>query len=113
MKIIKTLFFQSLVLTSVLASFNVYAADQSICQSGANVILHDNGSLKACQLKSDYEANKIRCKNGGSASFYNNGNLESCVLYEPVTIADSKCKQDGLISFYIDGKLKSCVKPDN
>jgi hypothetical protein len=55
MKIVKTLFFQSLALTLVLASFNVYAADQSICNSGANVVLHNNGSLKACQLKNDYD----------------------------------------------------------
>jgi antitoxin component YwqK of YwqJK toxin-antitoxin module len=112
-KITKTLFFLSLVLTSVLGGFNVYAADQSICQSGANVLLHDNGSLKTCQLKDDYDTNNIRCKNGGSASFYNNGNLESCVLSESVTIEKNKCKQDGLISFYIDGKLKSCMKQDN
>ena len=94
MKIIKKLFFQSLALTLalVLADFNVYAADQSICNSGTDVVLHNNGSLKSCQLKDDYDANNIRCKNGGSVSFY---------------------KPDGLISFYIDGKLKSCMKQDN
>ena len=113
MKIIKTLFFQSLVLTSVLASFNVYAANQSICQSDANVVLHDNGLVKSCQLKDDYDANNIRCKNGGSVSFYSNGKLESCVLSADATIAESKCNADGLISFYIDGKLKSCMKQDN
>jgi antitoxin component YwqK of YwqJK toxin-antitoxin module len=113
MKIIKTLFFQSLVLTLVLASFSVYAVDQSICNSGANVVLYNNGSLKACQLKNDYDANNIRCKNDGPVSFYDNGNLESCMLSMPATITENKCKQDGLISFYIDGKLKSCVKPDN
>jgi hypothetical protein len=113
-KIIKTLFFRSLVLTLgltlVLASLNVYAADQSICNPGVNVVLHDNGSLKDCQLKSDYDANNIRCKNEGHVSFYNNGNLESCVLYESVTIGNNNCKEDGLISFYSDGKLKSCMK---
>jgi hypothetical protein len=113
MKIIKTLFFQSLLLTSVLVNFNVYAADQSICNPGANVVLHDNGSIKSCQLKDDYDANNIRCKNGSSANFYNNGNLESCVLSAGATIVESKCKADGLISFYIDGKLKSCMKQDN
>jgi hypothetical protein len=113
MKIMKTLFFQSLVLTSVLASFNVYAVDQSICNFGANVVLYNNGSLKACQLKNDYDANNIRCKNDGPVSFYDNGNLESCVLSTPATIAENKCKQDSLISFFIEGKLKSCVKPDN
>lgn len=113
MKIIKTLFFQILVITLVLVSFNVYAADQSICNSGANVILHNNGSLKACQLKDDYDANNIRCKNGGSVSFYSNGKLESCVLSAEVTIAKNKCKSDALISFFIDGELKSCMKQDN
>ena len=113
MKIIKTLFSLSLALTLVLTSFNVCAADQSICNSGSKVVLHNNGSLKACQLKNDYDANNIRCKNNGSVSFYNNGNLESCVLSAPVTIAQNKCKEDSLISFYIDGKLKSCMKQDN
>jgi len=113
MKIIKTLFFLSLALTSALVSFNVYAADQSICNSGANIVLHDNGLLKSCQLKDDYDANNIRCKNGGSLSFYSNGKLESCVLSAEATIAENKCKADGLISFYIDGKLKSCLKQDN
>jgi hypothetical protein len=113
MKIIKTLFFQSLAVTLVLASFNVCSADQSICNPGSNVVFHNNGSLKACQLKNDYYANNIRCKNDGPASFYNNGNLESCVLSTEATIGENKCKQDGLISFFIDGKLMSCVKPDN
>jgi hypothetical protein len=112
MKIIKTLFFLSLALT-LLTSFNVYAVDQSICQSGANVVLYSNGSLKACQLKDDYVANDIRCKSDGPVSFYSNGNLESCVLSMDTTVAENKCKQEGPISFYIDGKLKSCVKPDN
>jgi hypothetical protein len=113
MKIIKTLFLQILVLLSALTGFTVYAADQSICNSGTKVVLHNNGSLKACQLKNDYDANNIRCKNDATASFYDNGNLESCVLGKEATLADNKCKQDGPISFYIDGKLKSCVKPDN
>jgi antitoxin component YwqK of YwqJK toxin-antitoxin module len=117
MKIIKTLFVHSLILVSVLASIlvglNIYAADQSICNSGANVVLHDNGSLKSCQLKNDFDANNIRCKNGGLVSFYSNGKLESCVLSGEVTIAKNKCKEDGLISFYSDGKLKSCMKQDN
>jgi antitoxin component YwqK of YwqJK toxin-antitoxin module len=116
-KIIKTLFVQSLILASVLASIlvglNIYAADQSICNPGATVVLQDNGSLKSCKLKDNYDANNIRCKNGGSISFYLNGNLESCVLYADITIADSKCRADGLISFYSDGKLKSCMKQDN
>jgi len=114
MKIIDNLFFLSLalMLTLILVVFKIYAADQSICNSGANVVLHNNGSLKSCQLKDDYDANNIRCKNGGSVSFYNNGKLESCVLSAEATIAKSKCKQDGLISFYIDGKLKSCMKQD-
>ena len=115
MKIIDNLFSRSLALPLILILFvfNVYAADQSICNSGTNVVLHNNGSLKTCQLKDDYDANNIRCKNGGSVSFYSNGKLESCVLSAEVTIAESKCKADGLIYFYIDGKLKSCMKQDN
>jgi antitoxin component YwqK of YwqJK toxin-antitoxin module len=112
MKSIKILFFQSLALAIILAGFNVYAADQSICNSDAKVALHNNGSLKSCQLKDDYAANNVQCKNGRPVSFYSNGNLESCVLSSEATIAENKCKQDGLISFYINGKLKSCVKRD-
>ena len=111
MKIIKIFLFLSLALTSVLANFNVHAADQSICRPDANVVLYDNGLVKACQLKNYYDANNIRCKSDSPVSFYDNGNLESCVLYESVTIDQNKCKENGLISF--DGKLKACVKPDN
>ena len=113
MKIPIILIFLSLALASVLASFTVYAADQSICHSGATVLLYDNGSLKSCQLEQDYEANGIQCKRNNDISFYNNGNLESCVLSKPATLDMNICKGDGLVSFYIDGKLKSCVKPDN
>ena len=115
MKFIKTLFFLSLALATVLTitSLNAYAVDQSICNPGSNVAVHNNGSLKACQLKNDYDANNIRCKKDYPVSFYNSGKLESCVLSTSATIAGNKCKEDGLISFYIDGKLKSCVKPDN
>jgi len=117
MKIIKTLFVHSLILASVLASIsvglNIYAADQSICNSGANVFLHQNGSLKSCQLKDDYDANDIRCKNGATISFYSNGKLESCVLFESVTIGNNTCKADAQISFQSDGTLKSCMKKDD
>ena len=113
MKIIKTLFFLSLALTFAFVIFNVFAADQSICNPGANFVLHQNGSLKSCQLKDDYDANNIRCKNGGAISFYSNGKLESCVLSESVTIENNKCKADALISFQSDGTLKSCMKQDN
>ena len=113
MKISNIVIFLSLTLASALASFTVYAADQSICHPGANILLYDDGSLKACQLKNDYEANGIKCKSNAPVSFYNNGSLESCALATPATIGANKCKEDGLISFYIDGKLKSCVKPDN
>jgi len=112
MKLMKIVFLASLAFTFVLAGFNVYAVDQSICHSGANVLLHNNGSLKACQLKDDYLANDIRCKIDGPVSFYSNGRLESCVLSAEATLNQNKCKQDGLISFYNDGRLKSCVKPD-
>jgi hypothetical protein len=113
MKNITILFFLGLALTSLFVSFTVHAADQSICHSGSNVLLYDNGSLKACQLENDYAANGIQCKSNNSISFYSNGNLESCVLARSVTIDTNKCKEDGLISFYIDGKLKSCMKPNN
>jgi hypothetical protein len=104
----------SLALVSVLAGFNVYAADQSICHAGTNVLLYDNGSLKACQLENNYDANNIQCKSNSLVSFYDNGNLESCVLSKPAAIdMNTSCKEDGLISFYLDGKLKSCVKPGN
>ena len=111
MRAIKTVFFQGLVFTSVLVSFNVYAVDQSICNPGSNVELHNNGSLKACQLKDEFDANGIRCKVEFPVGFYRNGSLESCVLSASATIAGNKCKEDDQISFYIDGKLKSCVKP--
>ena len=113
MKIIKTLFFQILLLASVLVSFNVYAANQSICNPGTNVVLHDDGSLKSCQLKDNYDLNNITCKNDSTISFYSNGELESCVLYTDVTISNSNCKADALIYFFIDGNLKSCMKQEN
>jgi antitoxin component YwqK of YwqJK toxin-antitoxin module len=113
MKFIKTLFFQILVITSVLVSFNVYAAKQSICNPNTNVVLHDDGSLKSCQLKDNYDVNNSTCKNGGPISFYSNGELESCVLYKAVTISNSNCKADALIYFFIDGNLKSCMKQEN
>jgi hypothetical protein len=113
MKIRKILFFQILLLTSLSAGFNVFAADQSICHSSAKVSLHNDGSLQACQLKNDYDVNSIQCKGNGPVSFYNNGNIESCMLSGPTSIGMIKCKQNGTISFYMDGKLKSCVKPDN
>ena len=113
MKNIHAWFLLSLALTSALTGFTVFAADQSICHPGANVLLYDDGSLKGCPLKNDYDANNIKCKSNGPISFYSNGNLESCVLAKPTAIDTNKCKEDGLISFYIDGKLKSCVKPDN
>ena len=104
------LFFLSLAL--IVVSFDVYAVDPSICNPGVNVALHNNGSLKSCDLKDDYEANNIRC-NKGLASFYDNGALESCRLSKPTTVGENKCDQVGLIYFYPDGKLKSCMKPGN
>jgi len=102
------LFLLSLAL--VVVSFNVYAVDSSICNPGVNVVVHNNGSLKSCELKDDYDVNNIRCKKG-RASFYDNGSLESCMLATKTTIGENKCAQFGLISFYPDGKLKSCMKP--
>ena len=104
------LLFLSLAL--VVVGFNAYAVDPTICKAGVNVVLHDNGSLRSCELKDDYEANNIRC-NRGTVSFYDNGNLESCMLSKAITIGENKCDPVGPISFYPDGKLKSCMKPAN
>jgi hypothetical protein len=113
MKISKGMIYLSLALASVSAGFDAYAVDQSLCQSGSNVLLYDNGALKACQLEKDYAANEIQCKGNNQISFYSNGNLESCVLSRSATLGMNKCKENGLISFYIDGKLKGCMKPAN
>jgi hypothetical protein len=112
-KIIKASFFQSLAIAALLAGFPVYAADQAVCNSDAIVVFHKNGSVKACQLKEDYNTNDIRCKNETTITFYNNGSLESCVLSTPAAVGENKCKQSGLISFYVDGQLKSCLKPED
>jgi hypothetical protein len=112
MKIIKALLLQSLILASMIVAINVSAADQSICNPGTNVLLNDDGSLRACQLKDDYDVNNIQCKNDGQIVFYNNGNLESCVLSASITIGKNDCQADALISFYSDGNLKSCMKQD-
>jgi hypothetical protein len=113
MTITKIMFFQSLALISVLAVINVYAADRSICNDGGNVALYDDGSLKACQLKDDYDVDNISCKNYGPISFYPNGNLESCELAREVTIGGYTCQEDRLIFLYVDGKLKSCERRGN
>lgn len=113
MEIIKYLFFQGLVITFLLAGFNVFAADQSICHPGAKILLDNNGNLRSCQLKSDYDVNSIQCKGNAPVNFYNNDHLESCVLAKSTSIGMIKCQQNALISFFIDGKLKSCTKPDN
>lgn len=111
MNIIKFLFFQGLVITFLLAGFNVFAADQSICHSGTKILLYDNGSLQACQLKSNYDVNSIQCKGDAPINFYTNDSLESCVLAKSTSIGMIKCQQNGLITFFIDGNLKSCTKP--
>lgn len=113
MKITKILFFQSLVLIFLLAGFNVFAADQSICHPGAKILLYDNGSLQTCQLKNDYDVNSIQCKGDAPISFYNNDSLESCVLAKSTSIGMIKCQQNSLILFFMDGNLKSCMKPYN
>ncbi len=108
MNIIKTLFVQSLLL--VLIGFNVFAADQSICDPNTNVVLYNNGSLESCQLKDNFDINNITCKKGAIIRFYENGKLESCVLYAETTLSDTRCKPDAPVSFYINGNLKSCMK---
>jgi antitoxin component YwqK of YwqJK toxin-antitoxin module len=108
-----SIYFLSSALVSVLTGFNAYAAEQSICHADTNVLLYDNGSLKACQLEKNYDANDIPCKSNNPVSFYDNGNLELCVLSKQTDIDKNTCKEDSMISFYLDGKLKSCVKPSN
>lgn len=113
MRIIKILFFQSVVLTFLLVGFNAFAADLSICDSGAKIILYADGSLQNCLLKNDFEVNRIKCKSDAPVHFYNNGSLESCLLAKSISIGMMQCQQDGLISFFIGGNLKSCMKPGN
>lgn len=113
MKMIRNLFFHGLVLTLLLAGFNVFAANQSICHPGAKILLYNNGSLQSCQLKDDYDVNSIQCKSNRPISFYNNDSLESCVLSKSTSVGMTECRQNSLISFFMDGKLKSCTKPDN
>lgn len=113
MRIIKILCLQGLTLAFLLAGSNVFAADQSICHSGQKILLHSNGSLQACQLKSDYELNSIQCKSSAAISFYSDGSLESCLLAKSTSIGMIKCQQNGVISYFMDGNLKSCTKPDN
>ena len=105
------LFFLSLALA--VGSLNVYAVDPSICDSGRNMAFHNNGALKSCELKDDYEANNIRCSKRSRVSFYDSGSLESCMLSTPTTIGENECDQRSLIFFFPDGKLKSCMKPGN
>jgi len=111
MKIMKILFFQCLALALALASFNVYAADQSICNPDANITFHKDGTLRSCQLKDDYDVNNIQCKGDYYVSFYENGNLESCILSSEATIDENTCKEDSQISFYVNGQMKACLKP--
>ncbi|PKN18972.1 MAG: hypothetical protein CVU71_09300 [Deltaproteobacteria bacterium HGW-Deltaproteobacteria-6] len=111
MKSIRNLFFHGLALTFLLTGFNVFAADQSICHSGAKIILYNNGSLQSCQLKDDYDVNRIPCKGNRPISFYNNDSLESCVLAKSTSVGMTECRQNSLISFFMDGNLKSCTTP--
>ena len=71
------------------------AIDQSICYSGANVVIHPNGSLKSCDLKDDFPFGEIKCKSRNRASFYDNGQLETCVLAQPATIGGQACQESG------------------
>lgn len=105
-----SLFFLGLALV---VGSNAHAVDSSICVPGVKVEIHDNGSLRSCDLKEDYEVNGIQCRNENRISFYNNGNLESCILSAPATIGAYECEQYALIYFYPDGRLKSCMKPVN
>ena len=88
------------------------AIDQSICASGANVVLYPNGSLKSCALKESFRSNEITCKSQSLISFYDNGQIETCVLAEPATISGQKCQELKPINFYPDGKFRSCEKKE-
>jgi hypothetical protein len=88
------------------------AIDQSICASGANVVLYPNGSIKSCALKEPFRSNEITCKSQSLISFYDNGQIETCVLAQPVKISGQKCEELKPINFYPDGKFRSCEKKD-
>jgi hypothetical protein len=110
MKIGKTVAVLSLAWISILAGFNVHAADPSICNPGVDVVYHSNGALKSCQLKYEYTANSVRCKSDYPVSFYTNGRLESCVLSAAATITGINCAGNGEIAFYMNGNVRSCMK---
>ena len=88
------------------------AIDQSICASGANVVLYPNGSLKSCALKEPFRSNEFTCKSQSLISFYDNGQIETCVLAGSATISGQKCEELKAINFYPDGKFRSCEKKE-
>ena len=96
----------------LLAVIQAYAIDQSICDSGSNVVLYPNGSLRTCLLKDSFRSDGIKCSAHQAIHFYNDGRLETCHLAESTTVSGQKCKEFGSIDFYPDGKFKSCVKSD-
>ena len=100
------------VILIVFGVIEANAIDQSICSSGADVVLYPNGLLKSCSLKDSFSSTEIKCKSQGQVRFYENGQLEECVLAEEATIGDQKCKEFGQIAFYTDGKFRSCLKKD-
>ncbi len=96
----------------LLAVIQAYAVDQSICDSGSNVVLYPNGSLRTCVLKDSFRSEGIKCTEHRAIRFYNDGRLETCDLAESTTVSGQKCKEFAPINFYPDGKFKSCVKTD-
>jgi hypothetical protein len=96
----------------LLAVIQADAIDQSICDSGSNVVLYPNGSLKSCVLKDSFRSDGIKCSAHQAVHFYNDGRLETCRLAESATVSGQKCKESGSIDFYPDGKFKSCMKSD-
>jgi hypothetical protein len=96
----------------LLAVIQAYAIDQSICDSGSNVVLYPNGSLRTCVLKDFFRSDDIKCSEHRAIHFYNDGRLETCDLAESTTVSGQKCKEFSPINFYPDGKFKSCVKSD-
>ena len=75
------------------------AVDQSICASGAKVVLYPNGSLNSCALKEPFRSNEFTCKSQSLISFYDNGQIETCVLAEPATINGQKCEELKALNF--------------
>ncbi len=106
---VKTIFI-TVGLFAGLSSLCAFAADKSLCREDWALFLYDNGNLKSCNLKNDYDSYGITCKNDYPVTFYVTGELQSCRLSEDTTVNGITCRGDRTISFYPDGRLSECVK---